>query len=110
VKKNTTLNNLISKYLEKHPDKKRPPSEIEELERLNKITNDIVEVLDKKQPEQHPQSLFGFPNLVPFPQSALPLPQPSNSFLYNSALNIGSFLAPTFSQAPFPGNICTITS
>jgi len=100
VKKNATLNNLISKYLEKHPDKKRPSSEIEELEKLNKITNDVVEVLDPKQSEQHPQSLFGYPQL----------PLAPGPFLYSPALNIGSFLVPGLPQGASSGNNCAITS
>eukprot|EP00826_Nyctotherus_ovalis_P060879 TRINITY_DN8598_c0_g1_i1.p1 TRINITY_DN8598_c0_g1~~TRINITY_DN8598_c0_g1_i1.p1 ORF type:complete len:255 (-),score=43.16 TRINITY_DN8598_c0_g1_i1:434-1198(-) len=47
VKKNATLNNLIEKYLDKHPDMKRPQEEIEELEKTNKITVDVVEVTNK---------------------------------------------------------------
>lgn len=47
VKKNATLNNLIEKYLDKHPDMKRPQAEIEELEKVNRITVDIVEVTSK---------------------------------------------------------------
>jgi len=59
VKKNTTLNNLIEKYLEKHPDRKRPYTEIEALEKLNTTTNNVVKVLNsrKQQPVQKKQEL-----------------------------------------------------
>jgi hypothetical protein len=90
VKKNTTLNNLIGKYLEKHPDKKRIPPEIEELEKLNKITADVVEVLSKKQPQPYP--LFSFPQLSPiqFP--------PSNPFILGQDLSFRPFFGAIFSN------------
>jgi len=51
VKKNTTLNNLIEKYLEKHPDKKRPYTEIEALEKLNTTTINVVKILNGRKQE-----------------------------------------------------------
>lgn len=37
VRRNHTLRNLVDKYMEAHPDKKRPQEDIEELNKKNKV-------------------------------------------------------------------------
>lgn len=67
VKKNPTMNNLIEKYLLKYPHKKRSPSEIEELEKLNTITVEVVEVLNRNKFEE--MAVSGSASSISFSQA-----------------------------------------
>ncbi|XP_053376262.1 E3 ubiquitin-protein ligase CHFR-like [Mercenaria mercenaria] len=42
INKNHIVNNLIEAYLKEHPRKKRPAEDIEELNKKNKVTNDML--------------------------------------------------------------------
>jgi len=42
VKRNTTVNNVVEKYLSANPDKKRPESEYEAMKLNNKIDKDVI--------------------------------------------------------------------
>ena len=47
VKKNPTLNNLIEKYIEAHPESKKSKEEITESEKNNKISSDVLRVTEE---------------------------------------------------------------
>lgn len=42
VSKNPSINNIIEKYLEAHPEKKRPAEEYKTMSENNKIKQDII--------------------------------------------------------------------
>eukprot|EP00826_Nyctotherus_ovalis_P051979 TRINITY_DN6535_c0_g1_i9.p1 TRINITY_DN6535_c0_g1~~TRINITY_DN6535_c0_g1_i9.p1 ORF type:complete len:208 (+),score=37.49 TRINITY_DN6535_c0_g1_i9:672-1295(+) len=84
VKKNATMNNLIEKYLLKYPHKKRPPSEIEELEKLNKITAEVVEVLNRNKFEE--MAVSGSVSSISFSQAQSPVAHLGDSVHSNYSL------------------------
>lgn len=92
VKKNSTLNNLIEKFLEKHPEQKRSKEELDELESKNKITTDVVKVNTKMFP-----GLFtgSFPIIPPLSTSSF-----NNPTLFNQ----NSFNPPSFNRFGFGNN------
>lgn len=49
VKKNATVNNIIAKFMENNPTKKRPKEEYDEMDQKNKIKEDRL-ILKKPQP------------------------------------------------------------
>ena len=59
IKKNATVNNMIQKFMENNPSKKRPKEEYEEMDQKNKIKEDKVVL---KKPATNTTSLFGAPN------------------------------------------------
>lgn len=62
VKKNPTVNNIIEKFMENNPTKKRPKEEYDEMNEKNKIKEDR---LIMKNLKQNGGSLFGGPIVTP---------------------------------------------
>jgi len=115
VKKNHVVNNIIEKFLENNPDKKRPPKEYEDMDKKNKIREDRL--IFRKEPEiidlanssknlttniiqsRRPQSLIGNVHFHPNPTNpALNFPS------LNPALSMG-MNAPFASFPPNPYNM-----
>mmetsp|Transcript_386 Transcript_386/g.357 ORF Transcript_386/g.357 Transcript_386/m.357 type:complete len:106 (+) Transcript_386:51-368(+) len=48
IKKNSTVNNIIEKFLDNNPDKKRPKEEYEQMDRDNKLKEDKINLKQYK--------------------------------------------------------------
>jgi len=49
VKKNSTINNIVEKFLAANPDKKRPQDEYDQMDKTNEIKNDRLAMKDVKK-------------------------------------------------------------
>ncbi len=62
LKKNATVNNIIEKFMENNPSKKRPKEEYEEMDEKDKIKEDRINLKNLKKPAvSAPPSLFSSP-------------------------------------------------
>lgn len=77
INKNHIVNNLIEAYLKEHPAKRRPKEDIEELNKKNKITHDMLYPKEKLKANEDSSEYSdtdddddddgGFSNPAPFP-------------------------------------------
>jgi len=77
IKKNATVNNIIEKFMENNPSKKRPKEEYEEMDKKNQLKEDKINLAEfkrKKNPQPQLGGLFG-PSLF--------RPQPSGGLFQN---------------------------
>ena len=64
IKKNATVNNIIEKFMQNNPDKKRPKEEYDEMDQKDKIKEDKIALRGKK-----PGSVFSKPVPVVAPST-----------------------------------------
>jgi E3 ubiquitin-protein ligase CHFR len=62
LKKNATVNNIIEKFMENNPSKKRPKEEYDEMDQKDKVKEDRINLKNLKKPAvSAPTSLFSTP-------------------------------------------------